>query len=92
LEEIRKLLIDMQADVNVQRYVDGMNPMDHFAASDSRRRNRSELRKAIFLWRQGASLSLRSASGLLPVDLIASSRLKVKFASSDALSDNDPLA
>jgi len=78
LDEIGKLLIDLHADVNVQRYADGMTPMHHVAAGYSRRRNTLELCKAIFLRRHGASLSLQSTCGL-PVDLIKSLGAKVKF-------------
>jgi len=78
-DEIGKLLIEFHADVNVRRYTDGMTPMHHLAAAYNRRRSTLDLRKAIFLRQHGASFSLQSASGLLPVDLIASLGAKVKF-------------
>jgi len=81
IEKIGKLLVDLRADVNAQRYVDGMTPMHHLAAGYNRRRGRLDLRKAIFLRQHGASLGLRSMSGQLPVDLIVSRAAQKKFIS-----------
>jgi len=79
IEEIGKLLVHLHADVNAQRDVDGMTPLHHLAAGYNRRRGKLDLRKAFFLRQHGASLSLRSMSGKLPVDLIESQAAQEKF-------------
>jgi len=84
IEEIGKLLVDLHADVNAQRYVDGMTPLHHLAAGYNRRRGKLDLRKAFFLRHHRASLSLRSMSGKSPVDLIESQAAQEKFIGWDA--------
>jgi len=74
-----QLLIEANADVNVQRYADGMTPLHHVAAGYNRRRSKLDLHKAVFLLRNGSNPRYQDASGATPVELVYNFQLKSRF-------------
>jgi len=79
LAKTGKLLINLGASVNVQRYDDKMSPLHHLAASYARRRNRREQHKVVLLCCFGAHVGAESSSGLTPLDLIQSQHQRDQF-------------
>jgi len=79
LAVIGQLLINANADVNAQRYADGMTPLHHAAAGYNRRHSKLDLHKAVFLLRNGSNPWLQNAFGATPSELVTKPQLKNKF-------------
>jgi len=79
LAKTGKLLINLGASVNVQRYDDRMTPLHHLAASYARRRSKGEQHKIVLLRCFGADVGAESSSGSVPLDLILSQHQRAQF-------------
>lgn len=66
-----EMLIQAGADVNSRRETDGMTPLHHVATTHNRRKGWLAFHKALFLIRNGASLTATTTRGQTPLELLS---------------------
>jgi len=70
LLEMGRSLLLAGADVNAQRFNDGMSPLHHVVVGHNNRRGWLDFHKALMLVRHGANIHLRTHIGQLPLNLV----------------------
>lgn len=71
LLDMGRSLLLVGADVNAQRFNDGMSPLHHTVVGHNNRRGWLDFHKALMLVRHGANIHLRTHVGQLPLSLVA---------------------
>jgi len=71
LLDMGRALLLAGADINAQRFNDGMSPLHHVVVGHNNRRGWLDFHKALMLVRHGANIYLRTHVGQLPLSLVS---------------------
>jgi len=71
LLDMGRSLLMSGADINAQRFNDGMSPLHHVVVGHNNRRGWLDFHKALMLVRHGANIGLRTHVGQLPLSLVS---------------------
>lgn len=71
LLDMGRSLLLAGADVNAQRFNDGMSPLHHVVVGHNNRRGWLDFHKALMLVRHGANIYLQTHVGQLPLSLVS---------------------